>query len=494
MDPNTMQGWGVSTDSARINHPPKKHTPPIIVAVIDGGIDTSHPDIRPNLWINTKEIAGNNLDDDNNGYADDVYGWNFIGGKDGEVGPENTEAVRLYNKLQSRFKHKELKEIPKQDRSDFELFKKVEKKILLEKLDAEQNLATFEKLKKQLDKIVSLMGDEDFTSEEVRSIQDKDEEFMQVVEGVANALENQVEFNKIYTEVMDGYKYYFVSAYHHYNPAFDGRSVVGDDPDNMNDINYGNNNVTGPDSEHGTHVAGIIGAVRENGMGIDGIASNVRIMAIRAVPDGDERDKDIANAIRYAVDNGARIINMSFGKSFSPNKDAVDSAIAYAASKNVLMVHAAGNDSENMDKEHNYPNPRNLIIEDKYFPWIEVGASNIIGQPAGFSNYGSKIVDLFAPGESIYSTMPGGQYDYQSGTSMAAPVVSGIAALLWSAYPEATAKEIKVALVLGTITTKDKVIRPGTEKKIKFRKLSKTGGIANANKSGNALKYLLENK
>jgi subtilisin family serine protease len=235
----------------------------------------------------------------------------------------------------------------------------------------------------------------------------------------------------------------------------------------------------GPDSEHGTHVAGIIGAIRNNGMGIDGIASNVRIMVIRAVPDGDERDKDVGNAIRYAVDNGANIINMSFGKSFSPNKNYVDDAIAYAASKNVLMVHAAGNDGLNIDKESNFPNAKALMQPKSEFPWIEVGAISSNGQIAEFSNYGGKTVDILAPGVDIYSTMPGAKYDYQNGTSMAAPVVSGVAALIWSHYPNLSATQLKSILMKGALPPKGKTNPAGNKKAVPYKKICKSEGVVN---------------
>jgi subtilisin family serine protease len=267
------------------------------------------------------------------------------------------------------------------------------------------------------------------------------------------------------------------------NPQFDPRAIVGDNPASLAERGYGNTDVTGPDASHGTHVAGIIGAVRGNGVGVDGIAPSVRIMAIRAVPDGDERDKDVANAIRYAADNGAHIINMSFGKSYSPGKAAVDAAVKYADSKGVLLVHAAGNEGANLATAPNFPTPR-YLDGGRPANWIEVGATSWKGADslvATFSNYGSELVDVFAPGVDILSTVPGNGYGRESGTSMAAPVVSGLAALLMSYYPSLTAADVK-RIILASATRRGelRVMLPGSGESVAFGTLSSTGGIVNA--------------
>jgi subtilisin family serine protease len=259
---------------------------------------------------------------------------------------------------------------------------------------------------------------------------------------------------------------------------------VGDNYADLTERRYGNRDVTGPDAKHGTHVAGIIGAVRGNNLGIDGVANSVRIMAVRAVPDGDERDKDIANAIRYAVDQGANIINMSFGKAWSPSKPAVDDAAKYADSKGVLIVHAAGNDSEDLSKSPSYPVAK-TADGARVARWIEVGASSWKGADtiaAAFSNYGREQVDVFAPGEDILSTVPGGGTSRQSGTSMAAPVVSGLAALIMAYYPELNAQEVKDVILQSATKLGDRTtLRPGEDRaKVAFSTLSSTGGIVNA--------------
>jgi subtilisin family serine protease len=269
------------------------------------------------------------------------------------------------------------------------------------------------------------------------------------------------------------------------NPSYNPRPIVGDDTLNLTQRDYGNTDVTGPDAKHGSHVAGIIGAVRGNSVGIDGVATAVRIMAVRAVPDGDERDKDIANAIRYAVDNGANVINMSFGKAYSPNKGVVDDAVKYADARGVLMVHAAGNDAENTDVKPSFPTPA-YLTGGRAQNWLEIGAISWKGGDslvATFSNYGAKQVDVFAPGVDILSTIPGGGYERLSGTSMAAPVVTGLAALLMSYYPNLTAADVKhIILTTATRLTNQQVIAPGAQngEKVRFGTLSATGGIVNA--------------
>jgi len=290
------------------------------------------------------------------------------------------------------------------------------------------------------------------------------------------------DLQKIQKDLQQAVEEYHIIVEYGYNPDFDSRTIVGDDPTNPREHHYGNNNVIGPDPMHGTHVAGIIGADRQNQIGINGIASNVRIMVLRAVPNGDEHDKDIANAIRYAVDNGARIINMSFGKSLSPDKAVVDEAVAYAEQKGVLFIHGSGNEKQDNDKEGNFPN-RKYANGREAQGWLEVGATssgtdeNFV---ADFSNYGKQTVDVFAPGVDIYSTVPNNGYENKSGTSMAAPVVTGLAALLWSYYPDFTASQI--ADIIKASTRKFdrlKVNKPGGGEAF-FSDLSNTGGVVNA--------------
>jgi len=269
------------------------------------------------------------------------------------------------------------------------------------------------------------------------------------------------------------------------NLEFDPRSIVGDNYNNPEEHYYGAADVTGPGADHGTHVAGIIGAARNNSIGINGIADNVLLMSVRAVPNGDERDKDVANAIRYAADNGAKVINMSFGKPYSPNKKVVDEAVKYAMSKDVLLIHAAGNDGQNLDSTIFYPNRDYEDGKGTANAWIEVGASGPGDDEtlvASFSNYSKTGVDVFAPGVAIYSSTPGSKYDYHDGTSMAAPVVTGLAALIRSYYPKLKAVQVK-EIILKSVT---KVNHPvtifinGEPKQVQMTDVCNTGGVVNA--------------
>jgi subtilisin family serine protease len=252
-------------------------------------------------------------------------------------------------------------------------------------------------------------------------------------------------------------------------------------------------------SMHGTHVSGIIGAARNNKIGVDGIADNVKIMMIRAVPDGDEHDKDVALAIRYAVDNGARVVNMSFGKGFSPEKKWVDDAVKYAQDKGVLLIHAAGNDAANNDTTDNFPNPNFALAPYTASNWITVGASSdpqIGGSlTASFSNYGKKEVDVFAPGTKIYSTVPAkNEYKALSGTSMASPVVTGVAAFIMSYYPTLNAQQVKEVLENSAVKPSIKAKNPGNEDMVELSEISKTGGIINAYEAAVLANKMIGNK
>ncbi len=466
----------------------------IIVAVIDGGTDVNHEDLKANIWTNPGEIPGNGIDDDHNGYVDDVHGWNFIGGKNGSIQNESSELARLYHKLTLKYGDKDSSQIAGADKTEFREYKKIRAKFSTDQmqlLGQLMGLAEFnsliEKIKKTNDGKLSRRAVKKFKTTDDREKQLK--KYLKLLVMLAGSKELE-------KELSDGTKQLSNTAkFNSLNTDSIRRVVVGDDPYDTSDHNYGNNDVIGPDALHGTHVAGIIAAIRNNNVGIDGVADHVQIMVVRAVPDGDERDKDVANAIRYAVDNHASIINMSFGKYYSPNKEAVDAAIQYAADHDVLMIHAAGNESKDKDQENSYPT--NELNSGKVMPnWIEVGASGrkhgrkgkkLIGS---FSNYGKKHLDLFAPGVDIYSTVPDNKYIKESGTSMAAPVTTGVAAMIREYFPDLKATEVKDILMKSVTTYKKKVSVPGDPKKrATLSDLSVSGGIVNAY---NAVKMLLK--
>jgi cell wall-associated protease len=457
-----------------------KQSTTVVVAIIDGGTQSFHPDLMDNVWTNPNEIANNGIDDDNNGYVDDIHGWSFIGGKNGDVEFDNLEFTRAYKELRKRFKGKSRSEIAKEDMADYERYLKMEidydNRIQGAK-NEQTELDNIERFREKADKeMAKVLGKKNYTVEEVESINTSDKftsaakEFMILY--LKEDLKEQIEEGKEHAAAQLNYSY---------NLEYDSRNIVGDNYSNANEKGYGNNHVDGPGAEHGTHVGGIVGATH-NGFGIDGIATNVKLMIIRCVPNGDERDKDVANSIRYAVDNGARIINMSFGKSISPFKSVIDDAVKYAESKGVLLVHAAGNDGKNLDTGANFPT---AVYSDGGVcsTWITIGASGPEKDKlaASFSNYGVKMVDVFAPGVDIYSCAPDSVYKKNSGTSMAAPVAAGVAAAVLSYYPNLSAKDLKAILMKSSVKYgKSKVAMPGNStKKVKFKKLCVTGGVVN---------------
>jgi subtilisin family serine protease len=447
----------------------------VVVAVIDGGVDTAHVDLRDHLWRNPNEVAGNGVDDDGNGYVDDVFGWNFIGGPDGaSVHHDTYEVTRLHALCTGAPAAPESAAAPASCpaiTADFES----------ERAEASQLLTQIAQIATVLDAILPQLraaaGTDSLTAEVVEGLPAGTQELQRArsifLQLAANGITpRDVEEARIELESRVEYKL---------NPEYNPRASVGDDYADLTERTYGNRDVTGPDAKHGTHVAGIIGAVRGNGTGIDGIAP-VRIMAVRAVPDGDERDKDVANAIRYAADNGAHIVNMSFGKAYSPEKEVVDEAVKYAESMGVLLIHAAGNDGADLAAEPSFPT-RAFLEGGTAANWIEVGASSwmVDSLAARFSNYGAAQVDLFAPGVDILSTVPGDGYERQDGTSMAAPVVTGVAALIMAYYPDLDAADVKRLLLETANSYADRaVMRPGGGDPVPFGTLSATGGVVDA--------------
>jgi subtilisin family serine protease len=457
----------------------------VVVAVIDSGVDTAHVDLRANLWINEGEIRGSGRDDDGNGYIDDGFGWNFIGGRDGRnVDADTYELTRLYARMRPAYQGARADTLSAAARAEYEQFRLIRTEFEAERTEAARQLTQIRQIDAAVTQVVALLqshlGADSLDVERVRGIRTTRPDLRQ-----AQTIFLAMTADNITPELIQRQRAYLERRVEFgLNPAFDPRPIVGDDPTDLRERFYGNADVTGPDAEHGTHVAGIIAAERGNEVGIDGIATAARIMVIRAVPNGDERDKDVANAIRYAVDNGAHIINMSFGKGHSPEKHVVDEAVRYADSRGVLMVHAAGNDGADIDTKANFPN-RHYLDGGMAAHWIEVGASAwwaADSLAAPFSNYGREQVDIFAPGVDILSTVPGGEYRQNSGTSMAAPVVSGVAALLMSYYPELSAAEVReIILASATRYADQRVRRPGERGgRVSFCDLSRSCGVVNA--------------
>ena len=437
----------------------------VIVGVVDSGVDIDHEDLKSAVWTNKKEIAGNGIDDDKNGYIDDIHGWNFLG----DAGKENLEMTRILKKADD-------------GSAEYKAAKEEYEKLLTENNQGKQQVDFLFNANKTL---VEFLKKDSYTLQDLEVIQSTDSGIIRCKQIMMRVI-GQAGPN--FMEELNGYKdQVYDMLNYNLNKDFDGRKVVGDNPEDIKDRKYGNNIVYGPDKKealHGTHVAGIIAQSRNNNLGGDGIASNVEIMAVRCVPNGDEYDKDIALGIRYAVDNGAKVINGSFGKNYSPHKQWVYDAIKYAESKDVLFVHAAGNDAKDIDVEPNFPNDS----DDKKIEFasnvITVGALNYeYGEKviADFSNYGKLNVDVYSPGVQIYATTPNNEYKYEQGTSMAAPNVAGVAALIRSYFPNLSAKEVKNILMnSGTSIPENVVVGGNPDNKRPFDSLSKSGKIVNA--------------
>lgn len=489
-DPETDSVQGLSVERAYQTLLKNRPSKPVIVAVIDSGVDAEHEDLKSIMWINEDEIPGNGIDDDKNGYIDDIHGWNFIGGKDGNVNEDSYELTREFIRLQKVYGAMTENQVPKKQKAEYENYLAIKDKYekLRDKNNQQYQLYSkiYDNFSMSMDTLKKVMKVEKITPEDLQKFETREPAYLFAKGFLMNVYRNagdDVDLEEYVAQLKEASDYYRVIVEYGYNIEFDSRKIVGDDYKNPYEKNYGNNDVKGPDADHGTHVAGIIAADRKNEIGIKGIADNVRIMSVRAVPNGDERDKDVANAIIYAVDNGAKIINMSFGKSYSPEKDVVDKAVKYAEQNGVLLIHAAGNDAENSDKEANYPT-RFFKNGQEAKNWIEVGASAwgkdemFIGE---FTNYGKKTVSVFAPGVDIYSTVPESKYKSMDGTSMASPATAGVAALIMSYFPELTPMQVKDVILKSTRKFNNlKVIKPGSAEEVEFSELSQTGGLVNA--------------
>jgi cell wall-associated protease len=474
---------------------------PVIVAVIDTGVDTLQEDLKKILWTNAGEIPGNGLDDDHNGYIDDLHGWNFLGGKDGRsVKDDSPEEARVYYQYKEEFDNKKIRRdsLNATTREHYDMWLKSRKKILGDGSEDGVDLVMMKRVLNACIKSDSIlqksMGKVQYTGNDLENFQptDMDSRTAKAVliylfkENKIMGITNTSFISDISEEITQEVR---KNENRERAPKNYRAEIVGDNEDNLSDSCYGNNDVMAVDPMHGTHVSGIIAAERNNNIGINGIADHVQIMMIRALANGDEHDKDIALAIRYAVNNGAKVVNMSFGKSLSPKKTWVDDAVRYAETKGVLLIHAAGNESENVDTTENYPNPHYKSSRQDAKNWITVGASSdpiaengSKNYLAWFTNYGKKEVNVFAPGMKIYSTLPGGNnYGSEDGTSMAAPVVTGVAALIMEYFPTLTPEQVKYCIEKSARLPSLKTKRPGSDNEmVLLSDISSSGGILNA--------------
>ncbi|WP_148868482.1 S8 family peptidase [Tenacibaculum adriaticum] len=450
----------------------------VVVGVVDSGTDLKHEDLKDVAWVNTDEKAGNGIDDDKNGYVDDINGWNFLG----KSYTEHLEYERI---------------LMKPSIADSETLAEVkayqEEKVSEAKINKERYGQYLASVTKADEALTKYFGKPEYTQEEVLAVNTTDENLTKAV-NTAKAmfgfgLPSLADAKKELTSLVEKAD----KTINGDNLKTDYRTVVGDNAYDINDKPGSGDNNTGHSEKgeaHGSHVSGIIGATRNNGKGMNGVANNVKIMAVRSVSDGDEYDKDVALGLRYAVDNGAKVINTSFGKAFSPNKEWVYDAIKYAASKDVLIVNAAGNDGKNIDVEKTFPNDAPDLITEVSDNFLTVGAMSANYNkdlPASFSNYGKKNVDVFAPGVQIYSTTPDGEYKKFSGTSMASPSTAGVAALIRSYYPQLSASQVKHILMNSGTKIDLMVTKPGSQSRenpegelVPFSDLSVSGRVVNA--------------
>jgi len=504
-DFSTTNVYGVNTDNAYKFLESKGLKPrTVVVGVLDSGVEVDHPGLINNMWKNPNEIPNNGIDDDKNGYVDDIYGWNFIGGKTADVDADNLEVTRMVKKYQPIFEGTDsAKNRANQAKmpEEYAIYQK-SKKLYDEKgSEAKQYYHYFSGFNNAIPSIVKTLNGKTLTKANLAAIKPASQEdsrnlqiLNSLVQDAGNVGKTPKEVEELLRKEIEGaLKHYESQATKHYNLDFDPRAeIVGDNYDNYNEKHYGNNHYEGPDASHGTHVSGIIAGLPHGNEAQYGVAHKVaKIMTVRAVPDGDERDKDVANAIRYAVDNGAKILNMSFGKAVSPGKKHVWDAMKYAEKKGVLLVKAAGNENQNIGENEYFPTNFMKQSDEKPFVsnMIVVGASTNNSQNlrARFSNYNGKMVDVFAPGQEIYSTVPDAKYEYLQGTSMASPVVAGAAAVLWAYMPSLTPQQIKEALVK---TVNKSTVNANVDSNANFDQISVAGGVIDLYK---AAQYAYDN-
>lgn len=486
----TSKVYGVNTANAYKYLESKGLKPKtVVVGVLDSGVQVDHPGLVKNIWSNPNEVPNNGKDDDGNGYIDDVHGWNFIGGKNGDIDIDNMEVTRVVAKYKPVFEGDDsTKNKANQAKmpEEFAMYMKSKELFSKKSVEAKQNFQQYTMINEAIPEMLKMLGGKTLTKENIANIKPTDQKQaigLQVLNNLALSPtfsgKSPAEVEKLMKEEIKGALDHFGPMAKQYDLNYDLRAeIVGDNYEDYSEKNYGNNHYQGPDAEHGTHVSGIIAGLPQGKEVQYGVASKVaKIMVVRTVPNGDERDKDVANAIRYAVDNGAKVLNMSFGKPVSPGKNVVWDAFKYAEDKGVLLVKAAGNENEDVAEHLAYPT--NFKNSSDAAPFVNnvlvVGASTNRNNDlrASFSNYNQKMVNVFAPGEEIYSTVPNNEYSYQQGTSMASPVVAGAAAILLAYMPNLKPAQIIEALV--------KTSNKSTEND--FGSKSQAGGVIDVKKA-----------
>jgi subtilisin family serine protease len=437
--------FGISTEKAYDDLLKGKVSTTVIVGIIDTGIDTLHEDLKPLIWMDKKT---------------GLRGWNYIAAETGQE-----DITRLVGDKKDFYDSLSYTMVPETYRAGYQKFRKLEPALSAKIRSMTKLVEELETIQKVTDHIVQSLVKSNPTAEDFQNYP-ADESEKLLIKNILKRLKlytdwKSYKYNEI-DHILELAKYHLDHGLNLKNNEKD--TALGDadiTPDKLGPVHE--SNVGG--AYHGTHVAGIIGAVRGNGIGMDGIADNVQILMLKENGTLREmRDEALARAIRFAVDHGAKVINLSFGKPYTWNKKLVDAAVRYAMKQDVLLVHAAGNTGSNIDAEEHYPNPLYLDNTGTAGAWLEVGASDSKGNPADFSNYGQKDVDVFAPGVAIYSTLPFNQYQAWNGTSMATPMVVGLAALIRDYYPKLSAVQVRDIIMQSVVkrdSLKDKCISGG---------------------------------
>lgn len=452
----------------------------VTVAIIDSPIEISHEHLKNNIWTNTDEIPNNNIDDDKNGYIDDIHGWNFMG---------NAKGVNdIYMQMESTrlLKKYEAQKPTSTNESTYSLVKKLYDSIYMKSKKEYDHYSEIYKaykgVKSELSK-KSLNGNYSIKQlDSIKKVYADDWYFKSMITNLIS-LEKYIGgddiifYNELYTKHLE------VLFHKEYND----RKITGDNPNVLNDSNYGNHVVSHNLDKltHGTSVSGPM--IQSSKSQVQGISSKIKIMPICISGYGSEHDKDIALAIRYAVDNGAKVINISLGKLLSLHKEWVFEAFKYAEQHDVIIVSSAGDSSLNLTEiNYYYPNDNVDNTAEVSNNFLLVGASTYDPNEklvASFSNYGTIDVDIFAPGIEIFTTTVNNTYDFQDGTSMSASITSGVAALIFSYYPNLIASEVKQIIMESGVSYDIMVNKPSTSKEkelVPFSSLSKSGKIVNA--------------
>mgnify|MGYP000162688740 FL=1 len=486
-----------------------------IVALIGTGIDVEHEDIKQAIWVNPKEKA-DGKDNDKNGLVDDINGWNFLGGKDGQVMEAtmregDREFLRLKDKYADYiFDGKNYNKVidgkltKVADPENIEEYNYYRNQVLPESPMAGtySGWQLTDVLKAYADKFDQMMK-ERFPGKELteadfsicydpKAPRDSLSEVSFMMCAMGFGVYKTDKWETVYSGIKSGAQIEQAKAeYERKVGQFgaDGRKdIIGDNYLDINDNKYGNNVLLTADAAIGTMEAGIIVAKRENGLGGNGIMDQAEIMTLRVAANGEPYLKDIALAIRYAVDHQADIIMLPVQNTLYPEdqKKWISEALEYAESKGVFCVTPAWEGAQDLAVETYYPN-RWMTGKKELTNLMVVCSSDKNGNPSMNSNYGAKEVDLYAPGMEIYSTYTGDTYQSGTGLGLAAATTVGVAALIKAYYPHLTGTQIRNILLETVTSRKDAEVEKGivvdgkpTQDLFLFGDLCLSGGIINA--------------